>query len=185
MRHLSTLLSLVALALVGAVVLGRGGLAQDASPAAMDQHSLVGTWLADSDGDNAADPPALIIAAVDGGWIEVAAGGEVALGRWERTGATTATLTRWSLGRGEEGDSQLAGTVITRARIEVTAGGYRLTASYTIAVIAPDGTLTGESGPGTARAIRLSAEPMGEPVGPFEDLFAQFEEATPEASPAP
>jgi hypothetical protein len=188
MRRLSLLIALFVVALLGlsAVLSSPGSSAQDASPAAMDEHPLVGTWLADTDTQDPEDPPELVIASADGGWVEVDADGGVALGRWESTGANTANLTLWALGSEEEG---FGGTFIVRAMIEVAADGQSLTAAYTVEVIDPDGTATGEYGPGTASATRLAVEPMGTPVGSFEDLFAEFgeefEEATPAASPAP
>jgi hypothetical protein len=48
----------------------------------------------------------------------------------------------------------------------------------------PDGSMSGQYGPGHAHGTLLSVEPMGGPVGPLSDLFQQSE-GTPEASPTP
>jgi hypothetical protein len=186
MRRLSLLIVVLVVGLLSLSALlanPRSSAHHDATPAALDQHPLVGTWLADTDVDDPENPPELVIASADGGWTEVDADGGVALGRWERTGATTADLTLWNLGSSEEGG--FFGTVIVRAMIEVAADGQSLRALYTVEFSAPDGTATGEFGPGIATATRLAVEPMGVPVGSFEELFGQFEEAAPEASPAP
>jgi hypothetical protein len=146
-------------------------------------HPLVGTWLGDTDTADPDNAPELFIAWGDGAWLEVDAEGSLSIGRWESTGAQTANLTIWSLGGDEEGG--FGGTFVIRAMIEVAADGQTLTASYTGEFIGPDGSTTGEHGPGAASATRLAVEPMGAPVGSFAELFEQFEGATPEASPAP
>ena len=70
-------------------------------------------------------------------------------------------------------------TITIRAVGEVAAGGDTFTATYTIELTGPDGTSQGEYGPGTVEARRIAVEPMGTPVGTLEELFAQFEQATP------
>jgi hypothetical protein len=183
MRRLVTLLSVLAVVLVGVIAVGRGSSAQDATPMAATQHPLVGTWLLDTDTDDPENPLEVDIFTSDGAYISVEADGFVTLGAWEATGDQTANLTIWSPAPAEEG----GGMFIVRVAIEAAADGQSLTAQYTFELIGPDGATMGEGeyGPGNASATRLTVEAMGTPVGPVEDLFAQFEEATPEASPAP
>jgi hypothetical protein len=82
-------------------------------------------------------------------------------------------------GNEEEG----AFTVTVRAAGEVDASGDALTGTYTVELTLPDGTRTGEYGPGTVEGTRIAVEPMGTPLGTLEELFAQFEEATPRRPP--
>ena len=180
MRRLSVVIAILAVALIGigTVVTSSRTSAQDAA----DQHPLVGAWQLDSDTEDPQNPPELAIASADGSWVGVEVDGAVSLGRWESTGPQTANLTVWDLGFNEE--VGFIGSFILRATIEVAADGQSFTASYTGEFIQPDGATMGEYGPGTATASRLSVEPMGTPVGSFEELFAQFE-GSPEASPAP
>jgi hypothetical protein len=145
-------------------------------------HPFVGTWMLDSDTADPENPIEIDVVTADGGWIGTEADGAVQLGAWEATGDLTANLTVWGLNSEEEG----GGMFIIRASVEVAADGQSFTAEYTLEVVGPDGATMGdgEYGPGSATATRLSAEPMGSPVGAVEDLFEQFggeEESTPEA----
>ncbi len=179
MRRLSPFVAVLLVLLVGLLVSARGVIAQDAADA--DQHPLVGTWLLDSEADNPDNPLEVDVITSDGAFIGVEADGSVTLGAWEATGDLTADATIWSIVPGEEG----GGMFIIRPSIEVAEDGQSFTAEYTIEVIGPDGATIGdgEYGPASATATRLSAEPMGSPVGTFEDLFSLFDgeqEATPE-----
>jgi hypothetical protein len=68
---------------------------------------------------------------------------------------------------------------IIRASIEVAPDGQSLTATYTLEFIDPDGTSSGEIGPGMAEGTKLAVEPMGTPVASFEEAF-EAPAATPE-----
>ena len=182
MRPLVTLLSVLAVAFVGVIALGRGVTAQDATPTAIEVHPFVGTWELDTDVNDPENLPELAIASADGSWLEVDPEGGTGVGSWESTGASTANLTVWFMDA-EEGE--FTGTLLVRATVEVAADGMTATATYTSEFLSPDGTGTGQYGPGTAVAARRTADPMGEPLGTLEELFGQFEEASPEASPAP
>ena len=80
--------------------LGAGGLAlaavtrqasaQDATPAAMAGHPLVGTWIVDPEPDNPANVPSLVTYSSDGIVIDPAAG---FAGSWKPTGPRTAVFT--------------------------------------------------------------------------------------------
>jgi hypothetical protein len=165
-----------------AILLGATAAAQDeATPGAMtSRHPFVGTWLLDTNADDPANAPEVLVVTADGAYISVDAEGYPSVGVWETTGATTALVTLTSPGLEEDGS--FAGTFVIRATVEVDASGDNFTATYSGEFVMPDGTGTGEYGPGTATATRLRPEAMGTPVGPVDVLF---EEGTPQATPAP
>jgi hypothetical protein len=141
-------------------------------------HPLVGTWIADTDLDDASNPPETFIFSVDGGYIAAEAEG-TSLGTWEATGASTAILTISDSEVDEEGNAL---QVVIRASIEVGADGNTFTADYTLEVIGPEFS-SGEAGPAAATGTRLVAEAPGTPVLTLEELFGTFE-GTPEATPS-
>jgi hypothetical protein len=112
----------------------------------------------------------------DGAYISVDAKGFPNHGVCESTGERTAGLTIISPGMDEEA---FAGMFVVRASIEVGETGDSFTAQYTGEFVTPDGTETGEYGPGTATATRITVEEMGTPVGPLEVLFEGEAAATP------
>jgi hypothetical protein len=184
MRRLSVLALLVVL-LIGLAAAGPRATAQEASPVAGTTHPLVGTWLVDTDTEGDTDPPALFIFFADGAYLEYDAeeGGDVAAGRWQATGDQTADVTLVFVSVSDEAGYEGMGKI--RASIEVAADGESFTADYSFEFIDPSGEGSGEYGPGTATGTRLEVEPMGELVGTAEELFELFEDASPEASPAP
>jgi hypothetical protein len=181
MRRLIVSLSVVAFFLLCTLVATRSSsvIAQEATPTSMTGHPLVGTWLLDTNADDPANAPEVVIFTGDGAYVSVDAEAFPTLGVWEATGEQTATLTLVSPGM-EEG--AFAGTFMVRAMVTVDAGGDAFTADYTGEFVGPDGTGTGEYGPGRATATRIVAEPMGTPAGPLEVLFAEDDAA---ATPAP
>jgi hypothetical protein len=182
MRRFGLLLSVVAVLLLGVVALRLlpVTVAQEATPTAMTGHPLVGTWLLDTNADDPANAPDVVVFTADGAYISVDAEGFPSLGVWEASGERTATLTIVSPGVEEE-DGAFVGTFMIRATGEVDETGDVFTAQYTGEFVEPDGTGTGEYGPGTATATRIAAEAMGTPVGPLEVLFEEEEAA---ATPA-
>ena len=174
-----SVIALLLLALAGVGLNARVG-AQDA--AATQGHPLVGTWRVDTDleaADNALDS---FLFTSDGTYVELDANGDAALGAWEATGENTANVTIVSSDSDDEGNS--FGTFIIRASAEVAADGASFTADYTFEFIQPDGTSSGQAGPGQVTGERLVVEGPGTPVMTLEEMFASFEEeagATPEA----
>ena len=69
------------------------------------------------------------------------------------------------------GDDSAAMETI-RATGEVSADGQTFTAQFTLEITG-DRFPTGQYGPGHVTATRITVEPMGTPVGPLQDLFAQ------------
>lgn len=160
--------------------------AQDATPGAamaMAGNPLVGSWNATTDASNPANPPSLFLFTADGIYAEIDADGTTAIGAWAATGANTASLTAYEHQTDEKRD--FAGTVIIRASVTVSADGQRFTAPYTLEWIAPDGTMSGQAGPGTAAGKKIAVEPMGTPTMTLQQLFQHVNpSASPEATPA-
>jgi hypothetical protein len=181
MRRFTALVVSLAVVLLGIAGfdLRTSATAQEATPSTMSGHPLVGTWLLDTNADDPANAPEVTIFTADGAYISVDAEGFPNHGVWEATGERTAGLTIVSPGM--EDEVTFAGTFAVRASIEVDETGDSFTAQYTGEFVAPDGTKTGEYGPGTATATRITVEEMGTPAGPIEVLF---EEAAAAATPA-
>lgn len=166
MRRLSVLLSMFTAVLVGFLMLGRQSAvrAQDVTPGAMTGHDVVGAWVLDGDANDPNNSPAVVVFNRDGTYQESDADGSDGYGAWEATGEQTADLT--IIFHNEE-NGQFGGTAKVRAMIEVDASGDRFTASYTLELIGPDGSGSGELGPAQATGTRITVEPMGTPVGPI------------------
>jgi len=183
MRRLTFLVAVFSLVLVGlvarAAVTGSSA-AQEATPMAMTGHPVVGTWLLVDDDDPESEP-SLVIFTSDGIYQQTDYDGSTGYGVWEATGPTSAAMTFRVQFSDEEGN--FAGSVTIRASIEVNPDGEHFTAAYTLENTG-EGSPPGEYGPGAVTATRMQVEPMGTPVGTFEELFGQFEdEGAAEASP--
>jgi len=157
-RHpvLATSVIAAVLALVGTFAVGRPLLdtaAQDATPTALAQHPLVGTWIVDPEVADPTNPPSFDVYMADGTAINVGSEGATA-GAWEATGPRTVMLTFTGLLRGAEP----ATAFILRANVEVDEAGESYTATHSFTIVAPDGTILGAFPGGTARGTRLHAE---------------------------
>ena len=159
MRRLAILLSVV-LALAAVLAAGRshpGSAAQDATPAAIAGHPLVGTWIVDPEVDDPTNPPSFDVYAADGTAISIGSEGATAAA-WEATGARTATVTFAGLAGGPGSGASF----IIRADIEVDETGERFTATHSFMLVAADGTvLTSVPEGGTASGTRLPAQSGG------------------------
>jgi hypothetical protein len=180
---LATFVLAAMIAIVGVFAAGlshRGISAQDTST---EDHPLVGTWLTNTDPQMAGEYEPMIFHA-DGTYVDVEVGGDVLLGTWEATGATTAILTIQGFEADDEGT--VGGGITIRASIEVSEDGNTFTGQYTIEFINADGSSTGEAGPGEVTGTRMPAEAPGTPVMSLDELFGSFEgapQASPEATP--
>ena len=176
MHRFTALVITIAVVVLGSVWFDTrtSATAQEATPTAMAGHPLVGAWLLDTNADDPANGPEVTIFTADGAYISVDAEGFPNHGVWEATGERTAGLTIVSPGMEEEA---FAGMFVVRASIEVDETGDSFTAQYTGEFVTPDGTETGEYGPGTATATRIEVEEMGTPAGPLEVLFEGGEAA--------
>jgi len=163
-------------AAVGAAIgLGsRGGqvAAQDATPAAMATHPLVGTWIVDRNPADPSEMPTTNVLTADGGLIDPSVG---AAGVWAATGERTADFTLIAIfeqgmavtGQRTEGDGSY---FLVRGSLEVDAGGDTATATVSQTHVAPDGTVLDQMAQGTATYLRLKVEPqsaVGQPLAGF------------------
>lgn len=139
-------------------------VAQDATADAMATHPIVGTWLLNVDIFDENVPPLLVIYHADGTYTDAGAGRGSGIGVWEPIDENTVAANVLFHTQDEEGNFGL-----TRIRTETTVdeSGDAYTSEYTRELIAADGTSTGELGPGSAMAERITVEPRGEPVGPM------------------
>ena len=172
--------------------LGAGGLglalaatvtpaaAQDASPAALAGHPLVGTWFLDNDPANPANALGTFILHADGTYAEVNPDGPVRLGAWEATGPTTANLTIAAFQQDAAG-TDLGGITI-RLAITLNPDGNSYTATGTIERTNPDGSTSGQAGPAMGTATRFVVEAPGTPVMTLAELFGGAA-GSPEATP--
>lgn len=141
----------------------RHASAQEATPAAMAGHPLVGTWIVDR---NPADPteiPTYNVITADGGVIDPTVGGA---GVWEATSPDTANFTLTGT------ITDLSAYFLVRGSLVVDAGGGTATATYSSTIVAADGTTMDELtlAQGTARYVRLRIEPqdaVGQPLAGF------------------
>ena len=163
MRRVSSPTAVLACIVLLTAMLAGATVAQDSSPAATGGHPVVGSWLVDTDADDPANPPSSITFHADGTYIEVDVDG-VGVGVWEPTGDRSAAGT-FVYHQTDEGGAVSSATI--RATIEVAPDGQSFSASYTLDLVGPDGTATGELGPGTATGTRRTVDPMGTPVAPL------------------
>jgi hypothetical protein len=163
---------LAAVMMLGTLIVGGHVFAaQDATPVTPAEHPLVGAWLVDAEPENPDNQLELDIFSADGTLTGVLVDG-VTAGVWEPTGENTANITFRFL--------DVEGSGIIRASIEVAPDGESFTGTYTLEFIDPDGTSSGEIGPGLVEGTRLAVEPMGTPVASFEEAFGAEPAATPE-----
>jgi hypothetical protein len=161
------------------VVLSIGSLAfrpasaQEATPTARSEHPLVGAWALDRDTSHPTNPQQLVIVTADGLYFGVEYGGRTTAGVWEATGPRTAAITLRVTDSSQS--VPFLGLAIIRGTVEVAEDGLSFTSPYTLEIVAPDGTSSGEHGVTTARGVRVTIEDMGDPVGTLEEL----ESATP------
>ncbi|HEY7029977.1 MAG TPA: hypothetical protein VH482_01555 [Thermomicrobiales bacterium] len=151
-----------------------------ATPAAMTGHPVVGAWAAITDVRDPNGSRSLFIFHADGTYSEADADGTDGYGAWSPTGDSTADVTILSNQSDEKG--AFFGQLKVRASVQVAADGQTFTAPYTLEFLLADGSQTGEYGPGTATATRITVEAMGTPKGSVDDLFASL--ASPEATPS-
>lgn len=150
-----------------------GVSAQDASPAAMTSHPIVGAWVVDPEPDNPAVMPTTNVYTADGGLIDPTTG---AAGVWEATGSRTVNFTLI----GFEADS--SGYFIVRGSQALDAAGNAAAITYSGTIVAHDGTVVDQFPDATATSIRLRVEPQ-DAVG---TSLAGLKTWTPEAAtPAP
>lgn len=157
--------------LVAWAAIARGTTTSAQDDADLADHPLVGAWMIDTDGTDPENTPSLAVFSSDGLYVQHDYDGSAAVGSWEATGDDSAAMTAHQQFPGDDGE--FGGTAVIRAEIEVAEDGETLTATYTAEFLNPDGTTSGELGPGEAEGTRIGVEPMGSPVASFEEAFAE------------
>jgi hypothetical protein len=146
--------------------------AQDASPAAMAGHPLVGTWIITRDITNTTEVPVVVVFTADGGFIDPNQG---VAGAWEPTGPRSAAMTIIPFpGGGAEGYA------VVRATWEIDEGGNTMSGPAAITIVAPDGSVIATPPSTNSSAIRLHVESMENQGKPLAG-FPAWHPATPEA----
>jgi hypothetical protein len=172
MRRLIVFLSVAVVLLLGVVAtLARGATAQEATPSAMTQHPIVGTWIVDRDPNDPTEIPTYNVITADGGIIDPTVGGA---GVWEATGSNTANFTLTGT------IAEIGGYFLVHGSFTVDAGGGTATASYSSTLFAADGTVVDPEGQGTAQYTRLTVAPEG-----TEGPLAGFPVWTPASAATP
>jgi hypothetical protein len=156
--------------------------AQDATPAAMAGHPLIGTWIVDRNPADPSEMPTTNVFTADGGLIDPSVG---AAGVWAATGPDTADFTLIAIfaeGRPAIGVEVGGGSYfLVRGSVVVDAGGDTATTTVSQTHVAPDGTVLDQVAEGTSTYLRLHVEPQGAVGNPL----AGFPAWTPQAAATP
>jgi hypothetical protein len=152
--------------------------AQEATPAAMTGHPLVGTWVV-YDENVPTGAPSLTVLTSDGVVIDASANGRAGAGSWQPTGPRSGEATFVYI---IDGNGGYQSYVVIRASVEVDASSDAFTARYSYTVVAPDGSIL-DAFEGTTEGVRVPVEPVeagGSPLAGFPVV-----QVSPEATPAP
>ena len=186
MRRRSVLISTIAGAATSALAIGHTTRAQDATPAIMAGHPLVGTWIVDRNPADPSEMPTTNVFTADGGLIDPSVG---AAGVWVATGERTADFTLIAIFADEHAglpQYRAAGGgsyFVVRGSITVDAGGDTASNMVSGTHVAPDGTILDQMAQGTGTYLRLKVEPqsaVGQPLAGFPAWASQ-----PAATPTP
>ena len=166
------------LALVGAVTAGlqhRAAVAQDATPASLAGHPIVGTWHWPNDPANPADDSYGIFLA-DGAYLEVTKADNVGvgIGAWQATGPRSVDVVT-IFQDVDPGPAIEPGTATFLLSLTVDETGDALSGSGDLQTRAPDGTVTFEASGWEYTADRVA-------VAPLPEFGAWTAEATPAAA---
>jgi len=161
MRRLSAATSILAIGLLAIGGFASATVAQDASATA--DSPAVGAWLLQDASDPTGAPFVAIIHS-DGTYSQWDPQG-ASVGSWESTGPNTGAITITQIGVDPE--TGAFGSTAIRGTFETAADGESLTATYTVEFVGPDGSDTGQMGPGAVTGTRIAIEPMGTPVAPL------------------
>ena len=139
--------------------------AQDAAPAALAGHPVVGAWWSANDAEGPGVNTAYVVFHGDGTYLEVDPNIGVGVGVWRPTGDRSAELTYVFQDIDPEPNATAPGTVTVRQAVEVDETGNAFVAPLSVDVRIPDGTVV-FSAAYTAHGERLEIEPMGPPGTP-------------------
>lgn len=140
-----------------------GIAAQEAQPADLAGHPLVGAWIVDTNIDMTNDAPEIGMFTSDGTVFGLGASRWVS-GAWQAADDYTGTVTMAGVFEANGG-----GYVVVRGPHQVDESGNSWSCPCTFTVVAPDGTVL-VSGEATAHAVRLPVEPdtaIGKPLAGF------------------
>jgi hypothetical protein len=140
----------------------RQASAQDASPAAIAGHPIVGTWIIDRNIPTTAEVPVVVVFTADGGFIDPNQG---VAGVWEATGPRSAAMTIIPFPGGRESTMY----AVVRATWEIDEGGTTMRGPANVTVVAADGTVVATDEL-SSTATRLLVDPMengGKPLAGF------------------
>jgi hypothetical protein len=159
-RHLFAIV-VVAAAVVGLIALGArpAAVAEEATPAAMVDHPVIGTWWTANDAPGPGVETAYVVFHADGTYLEVDPNIGVGVGVWRASGERSAELTYVFQDIDPEPATTAPGTVTVRQLVELDATEDAFTAPLTVEVRTPDGTVV-FSAAYTARGTRLQVKPM-------------------------
>lgn len=135
-----------------------GVAAQDATPEALANHPVVGTWIVDPVTASPANAPAVAVWGADGSFIDAASG---FIGAWEPTGPRTALHSFVGVLPDD------AGYVIVSGEITVDASGDTFTQPYATTVFAPDGTVLEQTTDNLTTARRFRPVPLAQMSTPL------------------
>ena len=152
----------------------RQASAQDATPATMAGHPIVGTWIIDRDMTSTTEVPVVVVFTADGGFIDPNQG---VAGVWEPTGPRSAAMTIIPFPGGREATS---GYAVVRATWDIDEGGDTMSGPAAITIVAPDGAVVATPPDSNSRATRMHVEPMAN-QGKGLAGFPTWTPATPEA----
>lgn len=133
--------------------------AQDATPAALVDHPVVGAWWSANDAEGPGVNTAYVVFHDDGTYLEVDPNIGIGVGAWRPTGERSAELTYVFQDINPEPAATAPGTVTVRQEIEVDETGNAFLAPLTVEVRIPDGMVVFTAAY-TARGERLEIEPM-------------------------
>jgi len=169
---------MVAAALFLLLAIAGGGTAafaaaQDATPASLSDHPIVGTWILVADGE-----PSVTAFTSDGIVIDTEMNGDPGLGSWRASDEDSAEMTM--IIQSTYPEFGFSGTVVVRGVADVGSDGDSLSVAYSVTGISHDGTVVfDEAGTGTAYRLKIEAADMGGNAVPGYPAIAG--EGTPES----
>ena len=137
---------------------GHSVSAQDATPASMANHPLVGTWIILPRESDPGSTPSVSVFTPDGAFID--ANGGLA-GLWHPTGPNTADHTFVGIISAPD----FNGYVVVRGQIEVDQSGEHWSQTYNAMTVSADGTVANVSPDSRAGANRLHIITADDPMG--------------------
>lgn len=160
--------SFLALTLLAGMVAAFAGIGAQSSAIAQDsvlstaEHPIVGAWMLRVDVSDPNLPPHLVVYHGDGTYTDEGVGRAGGVGVWEPIDDKSV---RTNVLFHTEDDDGNVGLTRIRTVTTVDDSGNAYNTEYTREVIAADGSSTGELGPGTGTAERITVEERGEPAG--------------------